>query len=194
MASRILGALKFIVVATLGVAAVQICAVAQCPDISFQSPVESCLNETIRIDNTSTYQDGAFVWDFCGGDLTKAPSATSLVQVLEAASPSGVAMVQQYQNYFLFMTGRTSNNLIRLDFGDDPRNAHPDIVDLGNPGNALKGPVGLDMVEEDGFWYGLTYNSQTDSLVRISFGPLVSNSTPTGERIAKGFASGNSNA
>ena len=167
----------------------------QCSSAAFVSPGTACLNETLLLNNTSADPSATYTWDFCEGDLQNNPTALSVTQVLAASGPTGLDVAEDDEgNHYMFVTGRTSNNLVRLEFGQDPDNPEPAIVNLGNPGGALKGPAGLRLLKEGSSWYGMIYNTQTDSLVRVDFGGAITNNDPETQNVAKANASGNNSS
>ncbi|HEY0744942.1 MAG TPA: PKD domain-containing protein [Chryseosolibacter sp.] len=168
-------------------------AYGQCPTLSFTAPATMCKNETQAFVNTSPDDQLAYSWDFCEGDLLNSASATSVVQVLAATGLTAVEFVEVNGLHYLFLTGRTGNNIVRLDFGSDPKNPEPVIQNLGNPGSILNGPIGLKIVKEGASWYGIVYNSGTDNLVRLNFGNSITN-TPSAENIVKAYASNATNS
>lgn len=167
--------------------------IAQCPTLQFDDPPAVCLGETFQLNNVSN-SSGNYVWDFCDGDLFNQPTAQSVKQVMPASSPTGLDFIEADGQYFLFVTGRVSNNLVRVDFGPDPENPDPIIVDLGSLQGMLKAPIGITLLKEQGSWYGMVYNSGSDSLARINFGGSLTNAEPTVTNVAKGFASNNNNS
>jgi PKD repeat protein len=167
---------------------------SQCDPLSFSTnSTLICKGQAVQISNTSS-DALEYHWDFCDGDLANTPTAQTVKQVLAAAGLTGVDMVEDQGQFYLFLTGRTSNNLVRLDFGTDPENSNPAITNLGNINNAFSGPVNIKVVREQNNWYGLVYNSATDQLLRISFGGSVSNNSPTVESVIKAYGSNNTNA
>jgi PKD repeat protein len=169
----------------------------QCETVSFSinsaiNPI-SCINQSLEISNTSSTAL-EYTWDFCEGDLSNTPTAQSVKQILAAVGLTGVDMVEDNGNFFLFLTGRTGNNVVRLDFGSNPENSNPAITNLGNISNVLNGPIGIKVVKEQNDWYALSYNSGTDQIIRIAFGSSLANNNPTASSVIKAYASNNTNA
>lgn len=160
---------------------------AQCPEVQFSVPSTACINEPVSVENMSAGSDEEFFWDFCAGDLLSAPTGSSVLQVLASAGLTGVDVVEDQGQYYVFLTGRSGNNITRLDFGTSITNTSPTITDLGNIGDVMNAPVCLRVVQENGNWYGVVYNSGSDKLVRISFGTSLANSAPTAEEVIKGY-------
>jgi PKD repeat protein len=167
--------------------------VGQCEVPSFSINSIACIDQTLQVSNNSSAAL-EYSWDFCEGDLTNTPAAQSVKQILAAVGLTGVDMVEDGGNFFLFLTGRTGNNVVRLDFGTDPENSNPTITNLGNIGNLFSGPIGIKVIKEQNDWYGLLYNSGTDQIIRISFGSSLANNSPTAATVVKAYASNNANA
>ncbi len=163
-------ALCFIIVLLNGLSAH-----SQCADFIVDNT--ACINQSIQFQNLSS--GISFEWDFCPGDLLTTPTATNVGTIAGVSENRGIEIIYDGSNWFGFATGRTSNALVRLDFGDDFQNS-PTQVNLGNVGGLLDGPEPIKIIKEDGLWYGLVHNGVSKTLVRLNFGSTLSN-TPTAE-------------
>jgi len=140
---------------------------AQCPDADFSVAQPVCPQQNLTLTNNST---GAvsYEWDFCAGDyetglFTKFDTTT-------AVSTASVAVaVVDGANHYGFICGRSSDNLIRLDFGNSFANP-PSIVDLGNPLGVFSSPNGLVFHQEGGTWYAIEISIFLDAATLFTFG------------------------
>lgn len=163
---------------------------AQCTNPDFTLPASVCMNEKVYL-TTSSVSGESYDWDFCEGDLVNTPVAQSVIQVNEAGALTGIHLVSDSGNYYMFITGRTGNNLIRIDLGTNPNNPSPTRVNLGNLGGVLTAPIGIKLIKEQGQWYGIIYNSGNDNLVRVSFGTSLENNSPSAQNVVKAYGSVN---
>lgn len=163
---------------------------AQCPVADFEMPMNVCQGEKFIVKNISS-NSNSFEWDFCGGDLVSTPSALVLTTLANIGTLTGVETVSENGNYFIFLTGQTSNEIIRVDLGSNMRNETPSIVSLGTLNGLLNGPVGIKFIYEAGEWFGLLYNSGDDNLIRIHFGVSLSNIPNAVEVVIQGDAAAN---
>lgn len=163
---------------------------AQCVNPAFNLPASVCKDENVFISATPVVGE-SYTWDFCGGDLQNTPVAQSVVQVGEAAALTGVNIVEDNGSYYMFVTGRSTNNIVRINLGSNPRNANPTKVNLGSLGGILSVPGGIKIIKESGQWYGIVYNAGNDNLVRVSFGTSLTNNTPTAQNVVKAYGAVN---
>lgn len=146
---------------------------SQC--IDFDLPASACINQRIQIENLSSADN--YEWDFCTGDFYTTPTAFNAGSISGVSDNRGIDIVFDGTNWYGFATGRSSNNIVRFDFGDDIE-SNPISVNLGNVGGVLNGPEPIKIIKENGLWYGLVHNGGGQSLVRLEFGGSLTN-TPT---------------
>jgi len=77
--------------------------------------------------------------------------------------------------------GESMARIIKIDFGSSLGNAPQSWVNWGNIGT-LNFPSELNVFQENGIWYGLTVNSQSNTVTRLTFGTSFAN-PPTGENL-----------
>jgi PKD repeat protein len=149
-------------------------AFGQQPQSSFGASSQVCLNERTLFSNSST---GAvrFEWDFCQGDLSLTPSATSITN-LAGSVTTGIDVVFDGANWFGFVTSQNTNSVLRLDFGTSV-DATPTVVDLGNINGKTNLPTDIKIVEDNGNWYGFVYCLSSSLVTRIDFGTSLKNTT-----------------
>lgn len=123
---------------------------------------------------TNHIPSGLIRLDF-GADLLSTPTAVTI------GNPGGVIPtfaegLQVVSNngrwYAIIVGGRQAigagSGIARIDFGPDITNTAPVGTNWGNIGN-LAFPVDLHMFQENGAWYGLTINSESNTITRFSF-------------------------
>ena len=147
---------------------------AQTSKADFNLPEEVCTDENIAVQNNSI-DASTYLWDFCIGDLTANPVASGINnsdQVVDGAN--NITVVESNGDFFGFVASRYNGKLIRMDFGDNLDNT-PQLVDLGNIGNLLLEPIAVELVKENGIWYGFLIDFQTFKLFKLNFGNSLKN-------------------
>lgn len=95
----------------------------------------------------------------------------------------GIQIVAHDGNFYGFVTGGQKENskLVRLNFGNSMANTpvaeefyFPDLLDY---------PIDLNIMEDNGTWYGFTVNYNTSTLVRYNYGNSPAN-TPDATIVA----------
>ena len=150
---------------------------AQLPQADFSLPTSVCADENIVLQNNSSTAN-TYSWDFCVGDLTQEPTASSINnsdQAIDGAN--NITVVKSGSNFYGFVASRNDGKLIRIDFGNSLDNS-PEIVNLGNVGNSFTEPIAVEIVEENDNWYGFVVDFQTFELFKLNFGNSLEN-TPS---------------
>jgi len=114
-----------------------------------------------------------------GNNLSNAPLATDMGNFggMIPTTCKGFELVNDNGNWYGFLTGGTNavtSDLIRFDFGNSLANT-PTVVDLGNLAGLLINPQDLFVFKETGNWYAFTTNGFTGNLIRLDFGPAITN-------------------
>lgn len=141
---------------------------SQCPATSFTIPTTACVNGNVQIANSSTIGN-TYAWDFCSGDLTSAPSASSIFTDSFLARARSFKMVQASGNWYGFAIDQVNNKLLRFNFGANPSNA-PSMTNLGDLGNQLQNAFDLYLYQEGNLWYALIANTATNNILKLQFG------------------------
>jgi PKD repeat protein len=145
---------------------------------SFPSePYNVCLNEPLSIKNQS--QNALeYLWDFCPEAFTETPLIANAIAIPGLLNGWGYKVVKHGDQWTGFLLSRNNHKLFRLEFGNDP-SSQPTVYDLGNPGNLLVSPQGLDIINQNGNWYGFVGKGETTTgqIVRLDFGTNL-HSTP----------------
>ena len=140
---------------------------SQCPVITADIQVETCINSDISINNTSdnSYE---FRWDFCDNELDTATFSTALLTTVSSpgrlldidfADSSGV--------WYGFAVSWSNDALVRMKFGNGPSQAPTQVTNLGLIGS-IDQPVSIELLKQDNVWYGLVY-SWDKKLTRLEF-------------------------
>jgi len=131
-----------------------------------------CLNQTVKLQNTSTGA-ASYLWDFCHDGL-KNPTSSILAFTANASEiPEGIEIVNDNGIWYGFFFGRNSNNLYRLAFGSDLNNTSPTLTNLGNLGSLFDLPTHIRIVKDNSNWYGLVVNFNNSNLIKLNFGNLL---------------------
>ncbi|MFT7160312.1 MAG: PKD repeat protein, partial [Bacteroidia bacterium] len=146
----------------------------QCPTVDFSVNPDYCLNENIEIVNNTTGAT-SYQWDFCAnGDLNNTPNTSQISAGSAFGGNFDFRVVKDQGNYFGFVPSRSGNKLIRLDFGDSI-GVNPIYNDLGNLGDVLIDPTGIDFIQANGDWFALISSFTGNKLFLLEFGSSLSN-------------------
>ena len=149
---------------------------SESPIPDFNLPSEICLEEQFELENTSV-NIANVEWDFCINDLKELPK--NGIELIDFDINNSIAfrLLNSGNNYFGFSFDRNSDEFYRLDFGDNPSSI-PTINNLGNIDGLFNGPVAIDFIKENDDWFGLVANTDSNDIIKLSFGSSLSN-TPT---------------
>jgi PKD repeat protein len=142
-------------------------AMGQPTQADFTIPSTICLQESVKTVNTSSNASQNF-WDFCGGDLSQQPTANVLVSNYGGYG-TRVEIIESAGQFFGFFLSGGTNSLYRLSFGTNINNA-PTITNLGGVGLNSNQLRAIDIVNENGSYYGFIVDSDKNKVYRISFG------------------------
>ena len=160
----------------------------QCVD--FDLNPNGCINQQLRVLNNQS--SGNFRWDFCAGDLLLNPTSTQVMTLANSSEVRGIDIIYDAPNWYGFVTGRTSNNLVRLEFGADIQ-SNPEEFDLGNIDGLLDGPEPIKIIKENNQWYGLIHNGVGESIISVDFGASLDNDNPSATILLSSVGSVSSN-
>lgn len=157
------------------------------PVANFSAPDTVCFGTPVNITNQSVGASSYF-WNFCVGDLNTPPQGVNFGNI-GGAFRGIVYMDYVFDNatnsWYGFITDNHVQNLYRLDFGNSLLNT-PTLVNLGNPSGVFPTSLeGLQVVQNEGNWYAIIVggdpsNGSTPSIVKIDFGPNITNTSPVG--------------
>mgnify|MGYP003873402141 CR=1 FL=1 len=153
---------------------------AQLLSANFSVQSNACLNEKLHLTNTSTNAN-KYEWDFCEGDLFGQPVATGVGSISSAFNPKDMDIKKYGDNWYGFVTSRSTNSIYKVNYGTRINNQTPIITSLGNLGGLLLGPEPIKIIEENGNWFGMIANAGSSTLIRLSFGSDLDNNQPLSE-------------
>ncbi|MCR9253808.1 MAG: PKD domain-containing protein, partial [bacterium] len=141
---------------------------SQAPSADFSLVDPICIDEPVSLqdnsDNTTVYN-----WDFCAEDFVDTPSISLVSNLLLTDLPAGIELIEEGGSWYGFVTSRSNNSIIRLEFGDSPNNT-PTETDLGSFGGILLAPDEISMIKEGDIWYALiTSDGSPYNLIRLEF-------------------------
>lgn len=144
----------------------------------FTAPDTVCVNSPVPIKNTSVGASN-FYWNFCVANASTNPVGTNLGNYGFSLAVF-VDYAKDGDNYYAFVTNNMPGRLIRLDFGKSLLNT-PTARDFGNMGGVIPDYCeGIQLVKNEGRWYAIIVgNKPIGRIVKIDFGPSLSNNTPT---------------
>lgn len=154
------------------------------PTISFSFPDTICVNNPLKITNT-TVGAQTYFWNFCVADLKQPPQGANL------GNPNGTLNMPVFMDYaqyngnwYGFSVNFGNGTLVRHDFGNSLLNT-PNSVNLGSFGGAIPGPLGAEGIQlafNEGKWYAFITGGYPGGppprLVKIEFGADLSNPAP----------------
>jgi gliding motility-associated-like protein len=151
---------------------------------NFLIPDTVCVNTPVNITNNSTNATTSY-WNFCVANINTTPGAVNLGNIgNQFQLPVFIDYVQYNGNYYGFVTNNTPGKLTRLDFGNSLLNS-PTAVNLGNVGGIVpEAAEELQLAYNEGKWYAIIVggnpNTGGSRIVKIDFGPDLTNTSPTG--------------
>ncbi|MEP7168699.1 MAG: PKD domain-containing protein, partial [Bacteroidota bacterium] len=146
---------------------------AQCPVAGFVASDTVCINFPFPVNDTSTtglnYQ-----WDFCAGDLKKAPSGFQVDTFPTLLNPFGIDIVTDGVNWYGFVVNYGNNSIARFDFGNSLDNTPPPPTPVAVSG--LNGPVEIKLINDNGYWYAIVSNSGDNTVLKLNMDSLTNTS------------------
>jgi gliding motility-associated-like protein len=148
-------------------------------DFTFQDTV--CRNTPVTITNLSQGASTYF-WSFCSGTPLSFPSGISSgPQAAWLNLPLGITLVQEGNKFYSFITNSGDSTILRVTYLNSLVNT-PTYDTLQVSGILTKHIFGIQVKNDNGTWYGFVTNGS--SLVRLDFGPSLSNLSPVASTIA----------
>ncbi len=113
-----------------------------------------------------------------GTSFENTPTGQNLGNIGSLNHPGGIYVINDKGVWRAFVTNAASNTITRLDFGNSLANI-PTGINLGNPGNALRDPRDINVLNECGRSIAFVLNGQPNAgVLEINFNDNFS-STPT---------------
>ena len=120
------------------------------------------------------YPGGLIRWNF-GNSLLNTPTATDLGNFggILPYYAEGIQVVQNEGRWYAIVVGGNAvegytPRVLKIDFGIDITNLAPVATDWGNLGD-LAQPLDLQLVQENGAWYGFTVSGDNNTITRFNF-------------------------
>ncbi len=150
-----------------------------CPQSFAIFPDTVCIGQPFSGTNFGP-SNAQYQWDFCGGDMGRAPSLNQISLGSNPAPYIGIDVVEEHGRFFGFYTSTT--NLFRLNFDSSIQNA-PTITNLGTFGGILANPSGIKIRKQGNTWFGFAANrTSAEQLIRFTFGNGI-DQAPTAQSI-----------
>lgn len=123
----------------------------------------------------SSSDPGVLQWDFCAGDFANVPTAQTSYSVPGAIGRPSMEFAHDGSKWFALLTGTWSNSLYRLEFQNGIANLPTTIENLGDLNGKLNGPGSIRIINHKNDWFAIVHNTNSGELLKLSFGPLLSN-------------------
>jgi PKD repeat protein len=150
---------------------------AQCPTPSFTAPDSACKGTSVLFSNASTGSNLSYSWDFNAADTKGIPTGAITGNYPAAIGfTAGVDFLKENNN-IIAISIKDAGDLVRITYGDSLSNI-PTFTTLGNLGVIGGGIRDIDLIEDNGNYYGIAV-SAAGQLFRIDFGSSLLNN-PTG--------------
>ncbi|WP_082226582.1 PKD domain-containing protein [Microscilla marina] len=144
----------------------------------FNIPDNSCPNTDITFTSPNPGANRHF-WDFCPGDLVEASGSGNIIAtgLNGVTRPLDIATVFDGTNWYSFMPDFRNAGVARAFYGNSLDNT-PVITNLAGFTGSLNQSCGIDIINDNGTWYGLIVNFGNNTLTKLNFGSDLGNNTP----------------
>ncbi|MCX6278133.1 MAG: hypothetical protein NT004_08550 [Bacteroidetes bacterium] len=145
---------------------------------AFTAPDTVCVGEPVSITNQST-GGGSYYWNFCSGNAASTPVGFNMGTLGGALNgPVYSSLVKEGPDCFTFITNQGApTHITRIYHGNSFRNAPVSIVSILQTGILDHYVEALQIINDNGTWYGLVCNNST--VLRLNFGASLWNVNPT---------------
>ncbi len=144
----------------------------------FTAPDTICVKQPVYLVN-NTLGASSYYWGFCSGYVKNDPTGSSIGASFGLNNPGAIDIAVDNGHYWGFVANRTTDELVRLDFGNSLTNV-PTVTNYGNANGTLPHYTsGLSVVKDDsGRWFMFVCGG-TDptnaSFARYDFGRSLGN-------------------
>ncbi len=144
--------------------------------VQFDTPAEVCLNENTTLNNSS--DSVAHHWDFCLEEFLSQPTEETLgtLSNVSRIRSASIAYDSSTNNYILFATDDSKNDLNRIILGDSLGSSyiHEKVSFFSG---SLSSPHDISLImNSDGNWYGFIGSATSGvGIKRITFGSSLLN-------------------
>lgn len=147
-----------------------------CLKTEINHPNEICfdykLNPSIVLSNLDQVR-----WDFCAGDFRLPAQVAAAPYVTGISGGGGVQTVFQNGLYYTFVAG--SSGMSRLNLGSSPEGTPGQPIAISMPSStSFSSLQDIRFFYENGNWFALCVYQVGESIVRLNFGPNITNTTP----------------
>lgn len=145
------------------------------------APDTVCLGQISTLDAMLKHNDHTWIIDTTDISQynTTPASASTTISAINTPNYATMTYDNSTGNWYSFITNYNTQDIVRLDYGANPNNPAPSVVNLGNfsfPGYQLEG-IQIIQDPSNSSWYGFCVNS--DYLLRLDFGTSITNTSPT---------------
>lgn len=145
------------------------------------------VNDTVCVNTPVTITDltqgaSTYFWKFCAGTPLSFPTGISSGPLSsQLFGPLGITLVQDANTFYAFITNAGNQTILRIRYTNSLLNT-PTYNVLQIPGILTNAIFGIQVKKDNGNWYGFVTNNS--SLVRLDFGPSLSNLSPAVSTVA----------
>jgi PKD repeat protein len=116
-------------------------------------------------------------WDFCAGDFRLPAQVAAAPYASAVSGGAGVQTVFQNGLYYTFVAG--TSGMSRLNLGSSPDGTPGQPIAISMPSNSgFSSLQDIKFFNENGNWFALCVYQVGESIVRLNFGPNITNTTP----------------
>ncbi len=142
----------------------------------FTMPDSVCAGQAVTIQNNSQTAS-SYYWSFCTADAGGIPSGQAVINTfLNYSQPAFAALVRDNGIIYSFITNAGTKTLIRNNHGTNLLAPVVASDDLGNLGGLTMNEAGIQVLNDNGHWYGFIANEGV--IIRLDFRASLQN-TPT---------------
>ncbi len=126
-----------------------------------------CIGEQLGFNSSydSTY---TLKWDFCNNPLDTSLFVTNYVTTIQSPGRLlDISFIEESGTWYGFATSYSTDELVRLTFGDGVLSSPTRVENLGVFG-MVDQPISIEMIRQEDIWYGLIY-SWNGKLTRVAF-------------------------
>ncbi|MEI7725684.1 MAG: gliding motility-associated C-terminal domain-containing protein [Bacteroidota bacterium] len=144
----------------------------------FTIPDTICEDKPFNITNIQPTSAISYQWSFCTGNASYEPDGLNMGnpnQLLNA--PRYIALVKDSLDYYTFTTNAGNASVLRCYYGTSLTQFPLNITNLGTFGTLTDQIGGIQVVKDNGIWYGFIVDG--NNLFRLDFGNSPANPPTT---------------
>jgi gliding motility-associated-like protein len=148
----------------------------------FSIPDTVCNDNPVFITNVKPPNATSYRWSFCSGNASYEPDGFNMGnQGNRLNQPRFITVVHDDAGYYSFITNSGNGEIARYFYGTSLSQFPLRTDALGNFGVLTNKVMGIQVIQDNGTWYGFVANA--DKLVRLNFGSSPMNA-PTSQVIS----------